>query len=99
MCCLQLKKIWDDQSTGTYLYKERRFTPDGYLCYWMSVDAALKFWDKTLADILIKKQKKSQFKLQKSGNNPGTEPVVKSTVHKITKPTTIQRRIPRPPPK
>ena len=49
-------------------------------------------------DILIKKQKKSQFKLQKSGKNPGIELVVKSTIHKITKPTTIQRRLLRPPP-
>ena len=49
--------------TGHYTSsKQARFTPEGYNCYWMSVDASLKFWDKTLSEILVKWQKKFAFK-------------------------------------
>ena len=58
MCCLRLKKIWDTDCGGVYLKDERHFTPEGLYTYWRGVDTSIKFWDRTLAEILCKKQKK-----------------------------------------
>ena len=58
MCCLRLKKGWDKLNGGYYLQEQRRFTPLGLLSYWAGVDAAIKFWSKTLQEVLIRKQKK-----------------------------------------
>ena len=38
--------------------EQRCFTDTGLTYYWAGVDAAMKFWNKTLSDILIKKSKK-----------------------------------------
>ena len=55
MCTLCLKKVWDDQDGAAFLSKERRFTPVGYSLYWLAVDAAIQFWNKTLCEVLLKK--------------------------------------------
>ena len=59
MCGLKLKKIWDDREGSLYYKEQRRMSQQGILDYWKSVDAAIKFWDKTLKDIMIKHQKKN----------------------------------------
>ena len=59
MCCLRLKKCWDEKQGGLYLPEQRRYTPEGLTQYWAGVDAAIKFWDKTLKEVLLKKQRKS----------------------------------------
>ena len=59
MCALHLKKVWDDKDGNLFLYEQRRFTPQGHSIYWSAIDAAVKFWDKTLQDILLKCQKKT----------------------------------------
>ena len=95
MCSLKLKKVWDEEVSGIFLQHQRRFTPKGYLQYWRGVDASLKFWDKTLAKILVKKQKKAQFKLHRSAT--AGKQTVKSTVHKLDDNFEQRRRLPPPP--
>ena len=59
------------------MYEQRRYTPEGLNDYWLAVDASVKFWDKTLAEIMIKRQKKAEFKdtaiqpkfIEKTGTN------------------------------
>ena len=58
MCGLRLKKIWDKKDGSLYLQEQRRFLQQGNIDYWRAVDAAVKFWDKTLGDIMVKCQKK-----------------------------------------
>ena len=60
-CALTLKKIWSPDKSNFYLPQQRRFMLMGLQAYWLAVDASIKFWDKTLADILIKKQHRGQF--------------------------------------
>ena len=67
MCCLRLKKFWYENCGALYMKEQRRFTPDGYFTYWRVVDAAVKFWARTLSDMLCKKQKKASYKLNKVG--------------------------------
>ena len=62
MACLSLKKIWAEDDRSLYLKHQGRFTPQGHCDYWASIDAALRFWDKTLSEILCKRQKKENFK-------------------------------------
>ena len=64
MCCLRLKKIWDENEGAFFLQEQRRYTPEGLHAYWLAIDASIKFWHKTLSEILTKKQKKSVFQLK-----------------------------------
>ena len=59
MCGLKLKKIWDERDGNLFLKEQRRYTQEGSIEYWKSLDAAIKFWDKTLIDIMMKRQKKN----------------------------------------
>ena len=61
MCGLQLKKVWSEDNGSLYSAEQRRFTMAGYSSYWLAVDAVIKFWDKTLCKILIKKAKKGEI--------------------------------------
>ena len=61
MCCLHLKKVWDPEENAFYRWQQRRYTLEGYHAYWLAVDASVKFWVKTLSDILVKKQKKKLY--------------------------------------
>ena len=63
MCCLHLKKCWDESNGTFYMKEQRRYTPEGLMSYWAGIDAAIKFWHKTLQDVLIKKMRKANFKL------------------------------------
>ena len=65
MCALGLKKVWNEGNGGLYLQNQRRYTPTGLQSYWMAIDAAIRFWDKTLSDIMLKCQKKAAFALPK----------------------------------
>ena len=58
MAVLRLKKVWEENEGNLYMREQRRYTQAGYYSYWKSVDAALRFWDKTLKEIMLKKQKK-----------------------------------------
>ena len=68
MCCLTLKKIWDEQEGSFYLPLQRRYTPEGLHAYWLSIDASIKFWNRMLADILIKNQKKAEYTFVRKTN-------------------------------
>ena len=57
MCCLKLKKVWDEQEGLFYFMEQRRFSEEGLHAYWLAIDASIKFWHKTLSEILIKNQK------------------------------------------
>ena len=61
-CALHLKKVWDEHDEGLYYKEQRCYSQKGLHSYWTAIDAAVKFWDRTLSDILLKKQKKSAFK-------------------------------------
>ena len=63
MATLALKTIWSPSHPNLYLKNQGRYTSEGYHAYWQSVDAAVKFWDRTLSEILIKKQRKNSFRL------------------------------------
>ena len=58
MCALRLKKIWDEDEGSLYLREQRRYTEQGLNAYWSGVDKAIKFWDRTFKEIMLKKQKK-----------------------------------------
>ena len=72
MCALKLKKNWDEHDGSLYLPDERRFTPLGFKTYWLGVNSAFKFWEKTLADILVKNYKKSLNPTDKRHNETKT---------------------------
>ena len=59
MCALQLKKVWDEEDGSLYMHEQRRFTQQGYCNYWRAINAAIKFWDKTLREIMVKRQRKN----------------------------------------
>ena len=86
MCGLRLKKHWDEQDGGLYLQHERRFTPLGYSSYWLAVDAAIQFWNKTFSEVLVKKQKKAQFHLNATRKSTEIPQRIQSTVHKVYRP-------------
>ena len=67
MCCLSFRKVWDHEEAAFYQFQQCRFSPEGLHAYWLSIDASIKFWNKTLSDILVKKQRKAFF----SKNNLG----------------------------
>ena len=81
ICCLRLKKCWDERDGAYYLRDQRRFTPIGLTAYWSGVDEALKFWSRTLYEVLIKKLKKNAMKTEIAKRKI---PVVKSKVTKVT---------------
>ena len=83
MCCLRLKKKWDEENGSFYLRNERRFTPEGYLHYWLGVDAAIKFWHRTLFDVLVKKQKKAKEGTNTPPMKHNPDKSVQSTVEKV----------------
>ena len=66
ICALCLKKIWDETHGNLYLRDQRCFTTDGYHDYWLAIDNALRFWDKTLREIMLKRQKKLDYKVTSS---------------------------------
>ena len=57
-CTLELKKVWDPNMAELFLAEQRHFTDTDLTYYWAGVDAAMRFWNKTLSDILVKKSKK-----------------------------------------
>ena len=61
-CALHLKKVWNEKDGNLYLQEQQRYTLEGLNDYWMATDAAIKFWDKTLSDIMKKRQKKEAYK-------------------------------------
>ena len=83
MAMLSLKKYWDDENRELYLHKQGRYTPIGLQTYWLAVDAAVKFWDKTLSEILQKgKRRKSSASLPTTTHthkhrNPSWQDVIK----------------------
>ena len=61
MCMLRVKKTWDEMDGNLYLRGQCRYTPQGLHDYWLAIDQAIKFWDRTLREIMIKRQRKSLF--------------------------------------
>ena len=72
IACLTLKKAWMSDNPNLYLKHQGRYTPEGEITYWLGVDAALKFWDRTLTDIMIKRQRKEMYKSFPSRNQTTT---------------------------
>ena len=54
MACLTLKKVWSDAVMDLYLKHQARYMPKSEVIYWSAVDAAIKFWARTLTDIIVK---------------------------------------------
>ena len=81
MCCLKLKKCWDERNGSFYLFEQGRYTPIGLMNYWLGVDAAIKFWSKTLQEVLARKQKKAAS--NENAIKPRNMPTVQSTVTKV----------------
>ena len=80
ICGLRLKKLWDERNGNLYLRQQRRFTPEGFMTYWGAIDSAIKFWDTTFADIMVKKQKKALYKSNAARKHT---PQIKSVVSKV----------------
>ena len=83
MCFLRLKKCWDNRDGSLYLHEQNRFPPKELASYWSGVDAAIKFWDKTLIEVLTKKIKKNAMKISIAKNK---NPQMKSTITKVDHP-------------
>ena len=62
MCALCLKKVWDEKDGALYMQEQRRYTPTGLDYYWQAIDVAIKFWDRTLQEIMMKRQKKTNLR-------------------------------------
>ena len=62
IACLSLKKVWNPKDNNFFLKHQSHFLPEDLSAYWLSVDAAVKFWDRTLLEILLKWQKHEFFK-------------------------------------
>ena len=61
MSVLKMVKFWHSEDPLLFNEKEYRFTSEGLYRYWLSIDAAVKFWDTILFD---KFQKKSTMQQQ-----------------------------------
>ena len=85
MCCLHLRKIWDQEEPAFYLQYQRCYTPEGLHAYWLSIDASIKFWHKTLCEILMKKQKKVTYSLKNRGNLPAQSSTYNKSVKELKK--------------
>ena len=57
-CALRLKKVWDKNDGALYFQEQSRLS-QGHHDYWKAIDAALRFWDKTLSEIMLKQQWKN----------------------------------------
>ena len=49
MNTLQLRKIWDYDNSDLFLKEQRRFTMEGYITLWKSLDGVIKLWDNFLS--------------------------------------------------
>ena len=110
MCALQLKKIWEESDGSLYLPEQRRFTDQGLHDYWKSVDSAICFWDKTLCNIMSKRQKKNPSHAtayhQKTNSRPDAKYAIdnhhltysKYVWHRKTSEMGGSQKLPIPPP-
>ena len=57
---LRLVKFWDGDNTNLFLQDQYRFTTEGLSKYWLSVDAAIRFW----CIALFKKNEKDKKKME-----------------------------------
>ena len=45
MVALKMVKVWDPEDSNSYIYESDRFTSEGLMKYWLSVDSALHYWN------------------------------------------------------
>ena len=60
MSVLKMVKFWNPEDTSLFDETEHRFTSEGLFHYWLSVDAAVKFWDTLLSEKFHKKLMQQQ---------------------------------------
>ena len=59
MTLLKLVKHWNSEDEAIFVKKTYKFTTEGLLRYWMSVDSAIRFWNIALSKKLDKMRKKN----------------------------------------
>ena len=57
-------KVWNPDDTSLFSARTYRFTEEGLRKYWLSIDAAIKFWDTILCDKFQKKSTKQQQQVE-----------------------------------
>ena len=62
MSVLKLIKIWDPEDSSSYIYENDRFTSDGLVRYWLSVDSAIRYWNVAIFSKLGRKNEKKSYK-------------------------------------
>ena len=59
MTALQMIKIWHHDDSAAFINELYRFTTEGLIKYWMSVDSAIRYWFTAIGNKqLMKKNQK-----------------------------------------
>ena len=93
MSMLKLVKVWDPDDGNSFINESYRFTNTGLHKYWMSVDAAIKFWNIALSK-KFDKPAKSGKKNRQSPHCPKMGVKFSSSFRSKKK---LFRRLPTPP--
>ena len=65
MSCLKMLKIWDHDNSNLFIYESYRFTSEGLVKYWLSIDSAIWYWVTAIANKANKKSKSINKNLKK----------------------------------
>ena len=45
MVALNMIKFWDSTDSKNFIYEANRFTAEGFIRYWLSIDVAIRYWN------------------------------------------------------
>ena len=66
MSALHMVKIWEEDNSNLYLTNCHRFTSEGLIKYWLSIDSAIRYWNVAiypkLGKIKLKSSRRRSFK-------------------------------------
>ena len=68
MSVLTMKKFWDHEDGNAFIYESYRFTHEGLMRYWQSIDSAVRFWTVALYPKIGQKHAKAVHKFARYGN-------------------------------
>ena len=72
MSALHMLKVWDHEDGNAVLFDSTRYTAQGLINYWMSVDSAFRFWDVAIFPKSSNQSRKRRSKDQYKWKNPNT---------------------------
>ena len=72
MSVLKMLKVWNHNDPNIFMERNYRYTKEGLIRYWMSVDAAIRFWDVALSKKFEKLAKTKISKAPKTATSSTT---------------------------